>query len=168
MVLGHTGRRRRSLRLGHRPRCAARPFLLQAHQLVPRGAGAIVELAGRGHEQAAAGDGVGAAPAQPALEDRAHPRLAAGLSQGGTDDRLHEAVGGEAQDLDLQGLRGPEVGEEAALGEAQVLGQVADADAFEPAAAGQGGRLPLSHRYDDERRRGLSDDEWLAAMPAAA
>src|SRR6185503_13035712 len=61
-----------------------------------------------------------------------------------------------AQDLDLQGFLGPEVREEAALGKAQLLGQMADADALQAVAAGQGGgplqdglagQLSLSHPF---------------------
>jgi hypothetical protein len=108
------------------------PVPLQADQLVTRGARAIVQLAGRGHEHAAAGDGVGPAPAIQRSKMARDARLPRGSGQGRAHDVLDEALGREAQDLDLQGFLGPEVGEEPALGEAELLGQVPDADPSRP------------------------------------
>ena len=56
-------------------------------------------------------------------------------------DTLDKAVGRVLQDPDLQGLFRSEVGEEAALGELELVGEGADREPFEPYTARQPDRV---------------------------
>jgi hypothetical protein len=127
------------------------PVALVADQAVAHRSRLVVQLARRGHEQAAARFRV---PAQPVLEDRADPGLAAGGGQCRRDHLGHEPGPRVLEDLELQGLLRAEVRVEPALGQFGVGGEGADGHAAEADRAREGagglqdgllGGLALAH-----------------------
>src|SRR2546421_5447867 len=96
--------------------------LLQDH-VRPHRPIAIVELRRGSHEDAPARQGRIRGPAPPVLEERAHPRQAARLLERRPHDLVDEAFGSDPQHLELQLFLRIEMGEEAALGEAELACQ---------------------------------------------
>ena len=96
-----------------------------------------------GHEEAAPAACRRARRATPASARTARARAArtAGHGDGRARHELHEASGGELEHLLLQGLLRTEVGEEAALGQPELVGQPADGEALQSHPWPAGGRL---------------------------
>src|SRR5882672_9547208 len=104
-------------------------LLLGNHEVADR-AVAIVDFRGRGDEDAPAGQA--GHPPPPVLEERLQPGQAARLPEGRRHDLVDELAGSDPQHLELQLFLGVEVGEEAALGEAQLARQRGQAQPVEP------------------------------------
>src|SRR6185436_7844555 len=113
----------------------ARP--VRPHEEIALRAGSVVELHRGGDEDAAAGRVLAVDPGQPALEQGADARLAAGSGESRADDLDLEALDRGLEDLELQLVLGAEVGEETALREAELGREGADGQPFQPVAAGE-------------------------------
>ena len=113
-----------------------------AHQTLTHGSGLIVKLRGGGDERAATGHRV---PAQPVLEQSPHPRFPPRRPHSRPGHGVLEADPGMLQHRQLQRLLGPEVGEQAALGELGLLGERTDRQPAEADATGDVDRL-VEHR----------------------
>ncbi len=114
----------------------ARPLPLDRDQELPDGAGPVIELGGGRDEDAPTGQGGGPGPVEPGLEHGADPGFARRMVEGGADGPVAEALDGGAEHLQLQRLLGVEVGEQAALGQADPVGQATDGQVLEADAAG--------------------------------
>jgi len=75
-------------------------------------------------------------------------RFAARPLHGGPEDARVEVLGSDLQHVEQQALLGFEVGKEPALGEPELLRQVADAERLEPYVPGE-----LERTLDDARPR---------------
>jgi len=115
----------------------AEPVTLQLPEPVANWAGPVIQLRCRRHEQTSARHRREVTPFDPVLEEGSHTRKPAWLGESGAHDTLDKAVGRVLQDPDLQGLFRLEVGEKAALGELELVGEGADGEAFEPYTARQ-------------------------------
>jgi len=127
------------------------PPLLERDEAVADWTRSVVELRRRRDEETSPRNRVRFCPGQPPLEEGSDAGLAAGLAHGGLDDLFDEALGGRVEHLDLEGLLGPEVSEEAALGEAQVGREAADGQPFQSDLGRESDAL-----IEDRRPRGVS------------
>src|SRR5262245_5000905 len=114
---------------------------LSRHQRLPHRSRAVVVFHGRCEQDAAARPGDASDPVEPIPEQRAQARQSArngerGPEHGGLEALLAVLKGGE-----LQVFLGSEVGEEAALGEAQPARERTDAQALQPDLAGEHQRV---------------------------
>ena len=117
------------------------PVALQLNQSVAHGSRAIVQLGGRGDEDAAARQRDVVFPFEPALEQRAQPRRTARLLQGGADHHLRKPARRVVQDVDLECFFGLEVREQAALGEVECVSENADRKSGKAHLAGEAGGM---------------------------
>ena len=110
-------------------------------EVVPLRPGAVVELDRGGDDHAAAGQVRVVGPGEPVLEDGANARLAPGRRESRADHLVLEALGRRLEDLELELVLGPEMGEESALRQPQLGRQGADRQPLEAVAARQLHRL---------------------------
>jgi hypothetical protein len=108
----------------------AQPFFHQAYDAIANRAGAIIEFQRSGGEKASAGKGFLFAVGEQVFAEGAEETEAAELG-GGADNLCDEDVAGFVHDGALQILFGAEVGEEAALADAEGSGEFADGEAFQ-------------------------------------
>ena len=136
------------VRRGSRPprsRCATIVAIDSSHscwwldQGVAHGARPVVVLHGGGDVDAAAVEDL--LPAQPRVEQRADPGLAARGGERRPDHRVDEPAAGVLERLQLELLLGAEVGEQPALAHLGALGELADGEALEPDLRGDLQRL---------------------------
>jgi len=157
------------------------PVSLGLHDEVAGGPGPVVKLHRGGDERAATRQRRRSLPGQPRLEQRAHPRLAAGRCEAGLDHLLDESRARRLQHLDEQLLFRSEMGEQPALRELQVLGEAPDRKPLEPLLGrdlegmvedGPPGLSAFRHRRRIVRpfdaSQGPSDGRLVVAAPGSA
>ena len=108
----------------------SQPFLHKGEDAIANGARAIIEFERGGREKAAAGESFLFAVRKPIIAECAKKAEAAEL-RGGAHDFFDEDVTGLVHDSALQIFFGAEVGEEAALADAQGSGELTDGEALE-------------------------------------
>lgn len=116
------------------------PVLLGLDYVVSQWPRLIIDLHGGGDKWTTPGKEARSGPREPILEKSPDAGLPAWLEKGRRHDSLDEELAGGSQYLELQGLLGPEVSEQAALRHVDLFGQVTDAQTGEPAEAGFGQR----------------------------